>query len=370
MKLAYPFDAFVFASGETLGYLCSVTLHDQFLSPDASIQAYRNGVPVIEELFDGVDIIVPISTPIIKYGHLNSLGVPLLFPETGQVALDMKQGLSLESVLELLGKPHDFKSGLTSFQIDYLEAMRKAFPGKRVHWGWQWEGPVTTLWGLTGNDCMYGVYDDPELFEQCMEAIVSSLIEYAKFYCRIDGTSVLDPFPDHGRICDDIAAMFSPDIWKEFVLPYWKRYWREAPVPEIKLHCEDMKEKHLRLLDGLSITDYDPGISPYINPEIIRKSTSTPFCWRLGSFLYPQMSEDQCYDFAVQAAIDGACYTFTAIEPMMCEAGIVKKIKSYYKGAQDVRKALLNGCSRLGLKKLLHCAYPEGYWETWEGFRK
>lgn len=368
-RIAYPYDAFVFTSAETLGYLCNISLYDEFMDAEASIEAYRKGEPILAELFEGIDVIAPVTTPIIKYGHMNSVGVPLIFPKTGQVALDMKQ-TDLSEVLKILKKPCDFLGDLTPFHVEYLKKMRQAFPGRRVHWGWQSEGPVTTIWGLAGNDAMYGVYDEPELFRECMDAVIDSLVGYTKFYCQIDGTAVMDPFPDHGRICDDIAAMFSPALWGEFVLPYWKRFMDEAPVPSRKIHCEDMKKSHLGLLDSLNLEDYDPGISPFLNPQMIADSTDTPFCWRLGSFLYPQMSEEMCHDFAIQAAVDGAQYTFTAIEPMMCTPEIIRKIRAYYDGAMEVRKALIEGSSRSDLKKLLHGCYHDAYWDNWAGFRK
>ncbi|GAB1481566.1 hypothetical protein MASR2M78_03810 [Treponema sp.] len=159
----------------------------------------------------------------------------------------------------------DFLSSeMTRFQVAYLDTLRKAFPEQRVHWGWQWEGPLTSIWALSGTQSMYAAIDDPEAFKECMRLVTESIVKYTQFYCRIDGTEVLDPFPDHGRLCDDIAAMFSPSMWPDVVLPYWEQFFT-APIPERKLHCEDMKPEHLPLLDQLSIKDYDPGISAQLN---------------------------------------------------------------------------------------------------------
>lgn len=368
IKLAEPFDAFVMGSYESLGHVSGVSVYEQFKSPDACITAYREGLPKLEELFNGVELIAPISTPMIKYGHMNSIGVPLSFPETGQVAMDIKP-TSLEDVLKIFDRKNDFMGGLTKNQIKYLETVRKAFPGQRVYWGWQWEGPVTTLWGLSGTECMYAIADEPEMFKKCLGAIVDNLAEYAKFYCAVDGTKVLDPYPDHGRICDDIAAMFSPSDWPEFVIPFWKQYYQKAPIPVRKLHCEDMKPSHLPLLDDLDITDYDPGISPKINPSIISSSTKTPFCWRHPSFTYETMTVEQAYDFSVAAAIDGARYVFTAIEGIMCNEETVAKVKALQQGARDVRSMLLDGAPRTALSELMKGTYPEGYWHSWPGYR-
>ncbi len=368
ISLSEPFDAFVMGTYESLGHVSGISVYDQFMNPEACITAYKEGLPKLEELFKDVELIAPISTPMIKYGHMNSLGVPLSFPETGQVAMNI-QPTSLEEVIKIFERKNDFMGGLTKKQISYLETVKRAFPGKRVHWGWQWEGPVTTLWGLSGTECMYSVADDPDLFKKCLAAITDSLADYAKFYCFIDGTSVLDPYPDHGRICDDIAAMFSPSQWPEFVIPFWTKYYEKAPVPMRKLHCEDMRPAHLPLLDCMNITDYDSGISPKINPAIINERTKTPFCWRHASFIYDSMTVNQAYDFSVAAAMDGARYVFTAIEGIMCNEETVAKVRALQEGARDVRKMLLEGATRESLSVLLKGTYPEGYWKTWPGYK-
>ena len=169
MELAQPFDVFVIATVDTLGYLCGISLYDLYRDPDACITAFTEGRDKLESLMgDDIPLIIPYTTPVIKYGHLNTLGIPLLFPETGQVALDM-QPMDLEKIVAFLEKRRGsttFSSELTTFQRKYLDALRRRFPDNRVHWGWQWEGPLTTLWALSGMEGMYAVYDDPELFKR------------------------------------------------------------------------------------------------------------------------------------------------------------------------------------------------------------
>jgi hypothetical protein len=370
MELAEPFDVFVIATVDTLGYLCGISMHDLYLDAEACITAYTEGVRRLDSMFDErIPLIVPYTTPVIKYGHLNTLGIPLLFPETGQVALDMHP-MGLEQVMALLetGKKRSFSSELTDVQLEYLKKMRTRFPDKRVHWGWQWEGPLTTLWALAGVESMYAVHDDPSLFKRCMHLVTQSIVEYSRFYCRIDGTEVLDPFPDHGRLCDDIAAMYSPDMWPEMVLPFWRQFY-QAPVPAVKLHCEDMHPDHLPLLKGLGITDYDPGISPRLNPSIISRHPWLPFCWRLGSFHYQDMSLAGIHDFVFSAAGDGAGYVFTVMEPLMCTDETVKKVEHLYESGREVVKLLEKGHSSTDLLGMLEGTYPSGYWKSWNGYR-
>jgi hypothetical protein len=341
LQWADPFYAYVIATVDTLGYLCGITMKDLYLHPEACIEAFRSGKPKLHEMLgDDVHVIVPYTTPVIKYGHINSLGIPLLFPDTGQVALDM-QPQEIPSIISFLEKSQaqDFATkGETPRYLAYLDEMRKAFPGERVHWGWQWEGPLTTAWALAGMNSMYGVYDDPEAFHRYLYLATASIVEYTRFYCKVDGTAVLDPFPDHGRLCDDIAAMFSPSMWPQAVLPYWEQFYT-APIPERKLHCEDMKPDHLPLLDSLNLKDYDPGISAHLNPTIIQARTKTPFCWRLGSFHYADLSLDGVENLVKDAAKAGARYVFTVMEPIMCEPQTIAKVRRFYHiGASHQRK--------------------------------
>ena len=115
---------------------------------------------------------------------------------------------------------------------------------------------------------MYDLYDKPELLKKYMQAVTESIVDYCRFFCEIEGTDFLDPVPDHGRVCDDIAAMLPHNMWPDFVLPYWQMYF-DGPPKEPKIHCEDMREGHLKYLDSAGIVDYDSGISPKLNPEII-----------------------------------------------------------------------------------------------------
>ncbi len=362
-----PFDVLVIATVDSLGHLLGIPMRDLYLHEEACIAAFTEGLPRLQNLAGPeVPLIAPITTPVIKYGHLNSLGIPILFPETGQVALDM-QPMDLGRVARLLEEKRgddSFGGGLTGRQARYLGTLRRRFPGKRVHWGWQWEGPLTTLWALSGMQSMYAVYDEPGLFRRCMGLVTESIVRYTRFYLGVDGTSVLDPFPDHGRLCDDIAAMFAPWMWPEMVLPFWEGFF-SAPVSQRKLHCEGMKPEHLPHLRNLGITDFDPGISPQLNPALIAERPWLPFCWRLGSFHYQDMTPQAVEDFVFAAAASGARYVFTVIEPLMCDEETMAKVRVLHAAGRRVREKLVAGTPRNRLG-----GAAEEYWAVWKGYRR
>ena len=129
-----PFDVLVIAPVDSLGHLLGIPMRDLYLHEEACIAAFTEGLPRLQNLAGPeVPLIAPITTPVIKYGHLNSLGIPILFPETGQVALDM-QPMDLGRVARLLEEKRgddSFGGGLTGRQVRYLGTLRRRFPGIR-----------------------------------------------------------------------------------------------------------------------------------------------------------------------------------------------------------------------------------------------
>ena len=78
-----------------------------------------------------------------------------------------------------------------------------------------------------------------------------------------------------------------------------------------------MNAEQLPYLEKMSIVDYDPGVSPKLNPKIIQAGTKVPFGWRLCGFDYCSMSCHEVEDFVYQALAGGASYVFTYIEAVM-----------------------------------------------------
>jgi hypothetical protein len=175
---------------------------------------------------------------------------------------------------------------------------------------------------------------------------------------------ILDTEPDHGRLCDDIAAMVPSNMWDEFVLPCWEIFYG-GPVPGRIVHCEGMRGEQLQHLEKLSIIDYDPGISPKLNPKTINTNTIVPFGWRLGGFHYGYMSCQDVEDLVYQAAADGASYVHTHIEAIMCNEDTAKKVHSFIKAAKEVQKLVRGGVSREEIGERVSEGGKKKFWESW-----
>ena len=335
------FNWFVGTSQNALLKLTDIPIREFYLDPNACIEAYRKGRDKLRELFGSEVPSKPISTPMIKYGHLNTLGAQLDFPEGGEPHFKTLFESAEQGLKHLQNKVDFAGEGMSPFYLDFYKKMQQVFVDEKVHWGWQWEGPITTAWGLLGNNFMYDLFDKPEITKQFLELTTISIVDYCRFFCETENTEYLDTEPDHGRLCDDIAAMVPPRLWKDIVLPYWKMFF-QGPVPGRIVHCEDMKPDHLRYLEQIKICDYDPGISLSLNPRIIKKTTPVKFGWRLSGFNYDSMSCRDVEDFIYQAVADGASYCFTYIEAAMCNQATAEKVRAFV-AAADRAKQMLDG---------------------------
>ena len=359
------FDYFISAGSDCLSGIMNINMKDVFLDPSVGIEIYKKGRSLLHSLIgEDVPVLIPISTPLIKYGHANCLGSQLSFPDIGQVGIK-SNFKGYEQTIGSLKNKIDFAStAMTPFYLDYYNQLKKAFPDEKVHWGWQWEGPVTTAWELVGESFMYDLYDKPDLLKKFMHAVTESIVDYCKFFCEVEGTDFLNPFPDNGRVCDDIAAMLPPAMWSEFVLPYWKMFF-DGPVNEAKIHCEDMTCEHLKFLEPAGIVDYDSGISPKLNPKVINENTSMPFGWRLGSFNYEEMTTQDISDFVFQAVADGASYVFTCIESVMCKPQTVEKIRVFNDSAEKAKQMLDSGKNKEDIADLVSANGRKKFWANW-----
>jgi len=281
----------------------------------------------------------------IKYGHLNTLGAELNFPEGGEPHHKPPFESAEQGIEQLQNKVDFATAGMTPSYLDFYRKMQDAFPDERVYLGWQWEGPVTTAWGLLGENFMLDLFRKPDVLKQLLQLSTESMVEFCRFFCKVENTKVLDSEPDHGRLCDDIAAMIPPRMWEEFVLPYWDMYY-ESPAPARIVHCEDMKPEQLQFLEKISIIDYDPGISPKLTPKIINAATPVSFGWRLAGFCYKSMSCQDVEDFVYRAVAAGASYVFTYIEAVMCDDSTAQKVQAFIGVAKQAEKLLREGGTR------------------------
>ena len=332
------------------------------LNPEVGIEMYRQR-HLIQEYF-GPDVnLPPIATPPVSYGHINTLGAELIFPEDGEV----NHGTlchSLKEGIEILKKPVDFASaGMMPFYVDYQKQMRAAFPDETVGLGMGWEGPMTTAYTLRRDEFFYDAFDNPKLFQEFMKLLTASIVDYIHFRRELDGLPPVNT--DGGYMCDDISSMIHPDRWPELVLPYLTQYYNGQTTAQIGAHIEGLTKDHLPYLDTLGLNYYDPSISPKLTPKLLRDNCHVPFGWRLGSFHYRELSCDDVQDWVFQAAADGACKVFTYVASGMISEETRDKVHRFIETGREVEKMLADGAELPDLAVCVSEAGKKRFWDHW-----
>ncbi|MBT4502598.1 MAG: hypothetical protein HOC74_33005 [Gemmatimonadetes bacterium] len=343
--------------------MTDVPLREVNLDPEAMIELVRRGRPLFREMW-GDDVPLPsLSTPAISYGHLNGLGAELIFPEGGEVSFT-KICSSLEEGIELLRKPVDYATaGMAPFYLDYRRRLQEAFPGESVGFSFSVQGPMTTAYCLRGDGIFYDVYDDPIRFAQFLDLCVDSILEYKSFLADLSGQPRISPTGT--RLYDDVASMFAPEMWPEFVLPFLERYFRGLTTGTRGAHIEDLRREHLLYLEEIGLVDFDPGISHKLSPPIIRDDCRVPFGWRMGSFHYHGLTLLEVEEWVYQAVADGASHLFTYIVEETCKGETIEKIRVFTRALKEVEQLLAGGTSRSQIGERVGASGKKRFWDHW-----
>jgi hypothetical protein len=327
--------------------LAGVPIRDYFLDPAACIEIYRRGRPLAREMFGEEVILAGPSTPAISYGHVNGLGSKLIFPEGGEVAHTPIHA-SLEEGIAALGKPVDFaRAGMTPFYLDFRRRLQEAFPGENVGFSFALQGPITTAWELRGHEMFTDLMEYPDLMEEYLRRITDSIAAYHHFRCGVLSLPVISP--ERAGMTDDVAAMVPPKLWERIVLPAWERYYRAMTTGLRHAHVEDLRPVQLPFLERIGLGKYDPSISPKLTPLLVAEGCRVPFMWRLGSFRYREMTEQDVEAFVFDAVAGGASEVFTVVAGEMCHEDGAEKVRAFIRAAKEAKQHLDAGADRRSL---------------------
>jgi hypothetical protein len=349
-----------------LRQLAAIPIREFNLKPEACIEAYRRGRPLLREMF-GEEVGLPgLTTPAVSYGHVNCLGSELLFPEGGEVAHTHIYG-SLEEGLRRLKEPVDWAtSGMAPFFLSFRERMVEAFPGERVGFAFGSEGPITTAYELRGEGFFTDLFDDPPLAREFLREMTDSVLDFDRFHMAVN--EVLMPNPSGGGMCDDLSSFVPARMMPEMVIPFWDQLYRGLTTGARHAHVEDLRVEQLFCLEEIGLSRFDPSISPKLNPRLLAEHTRVPFVWRLGCFHYREMSAQDVEDFVFQSAADGASGVTTYVAEMTCNEESVPKVHAFIGAAKEAKRLIDEGCSRQEVGQRVS---PEGrakLWDQWCGY--
>jgi hypothetical protein len=340
-----PFAWSVGCGSPALGYLAGVPMHRLFRELDAVVEAFTIGWPRVRELFgERVTIGPPVWAPT-GYGHINALGVELIFPEDSEVGREaihdsLDDGIAAMRCLEDV----DFTTcGLFPFYLDLWRQIKRAFPDEEVPFrGFSSEGPITTAYLLRGEGFFTDLYDDPQNTGEYLALIADSAAKFVRVLRQINNQ------PDAGcGMADDVSAMIAPQLWPTLVLPCMHRYYEAATdSDERSAHIEDLTQAHLPYLNQLRLKNFDPSVSPRLTPAIMRDHATMAFGWRLNAMQVRDFTVAQVRQFVIDAVADGAETVHSHIEQGMCNEAGAAKIAIFMDTAEQVKQLLAGGCSR------------------------
>lgn len=274
-------------SDRALAEAAKVPLDALHFDVDAIIAAHEAIKPVADRL--GIEPPPPHLAGF-TYTHIAALGAQIDFPHNSEP----KPRTLIQSPEEIdnLHEPEDYLSApLIKRRLELLDELKKRTPNAVNSIGHRFEGPVTTAALILGDSFFTLPYDEPKRAHKLLEFSTTSALSFARALSeRLD--IPLDPGPL--TFPDDFAGIFPPDMFAEFVLPYWKRFYTELFEPTSRgVHSELLRPEHLCFLKALSIDHFDPGMDQYLTPEILRDQCPCAFNAPIPPWKIRDLSEDE-----------------------------------------------------------------------------
>jgi len=248
-----------------------VPLRDLHTDADAICRAYEKVVPVAERL--GVEPPKPRLAGFC-YPHLTALGCEALFPENSEP--NVRPIIHGPHEIDSIREPQDYLSTpVVAQRLETARELKRLRPDASGDFiGHRLEGPVTTAVLLMGADFFTLPYDDPRRAHALLDFCVESALNYCHALAERQGKG---PEPGPGSIPDDFAGIFRPELFPEFVLPYWDRLYEGLGATVRYLHSELLRVEHLRFLPQVGIEYFDPSADQYVTPELLAHHCPVPF---------------------------------------------------------------------------------------------
>ena len=270
--------AFSFGLGDKLrAEVAGVTLNALHDDADAICRSYERLAPLAERL--GVETGAPRLAGF-AYNHVSTLGAEVVFAENSEP--NVLPIIKTPADIDRLTEPPDYlRCGVVPERLATFEELKKRRADALHFIGHLFEGPVTSAELLMGQDFFTLPYDDPERAHRLLSFCVESACNYARIISERLGNSIA---PGPAGIPDDFAGMFPPDMFAEFIVPYWDRMYQNLEATERHLHSELLRKDHLGFLKELNIAVFDPSADQYVTTELLSRHCPVPFTARILSW--------------------------------------------------------------------------------------
>ena len=321
-------------------YLGGMTSKVFFQDVDQLINAWKIATEWTLDTFHGrLAPRIPTAAPN-SYAHLVCLGAPLHYSEDAEPNISPAAD-SLEDAIALLEEKRgmDF-TGHPLFQwyADASRRVKEVFPEAPQLAGMGFEGPITSAALFRGQDFYCDVMDEPDLVKRYLSLMTESVLAFKEQLNTFVGLPAVSD--GGGSMPDDLAAMLSPSLWDEMVIPFWKQYYDGFSTGKSRfLHCEALVPAHLPYLKKAGITHYQPSVSPQLTLENMRTHANDwTFDWLLYAYQVTDMDDEQMEKWVADAVAAGANNIRTQFGAYAVSIGKVDRIQKFLDIAESYQE--------------------------------
>jgi uroporphyrinogen-III decarboxylase len=217
------------------------------------------------------------STPVTAYEGVAALGGDLLFPDEHQPMIRNQGRVLTFEQIDALTVPDPWRSPRFQRHVAWHRELKRRFgdlarPGVAGQ-----EGPVTTAGLLRGPDFLLDCLVDPARAHRLLDVCTETFIRWTRVSQEVDGL-----LPGVIGIADDYAGMLGPDLWPEFVLPYYRCIIEALGPQGCWMHTELVRRAHLPLLRQLKLTGLNFSENQYLTPQdVFEECPGVPFGWHI-----------------------------------------------------------------------------------------
>ncbi len=255
-----------------VGGVAQPALH---LDIDAICHCYEAIMPVAERL--GIDPPRPRLAGL-AYPHISTIGCEV------HIKMDAAEPwvdpcIHTPEDIDNLREPDDYMSvGIISERLRLVEQLKARRPDASDWIGHEFEGPITTAVLMMGQDFFLLPYEDPKRAHKLLDFVTRSALNYVEALAAHRGRTIE---PNLVGIPDDFAGMLPPDLFGEFVVPYWNMLYEGMKATERHLHSELLREAHMPFLEDVKIDIYDPSVDQYLPADVVARSCPCAYELRL-----------------------------------------------------------------------------------------
>ncbi|MFC1582454.1 uroporphyrinogen decarboxylase family protein [Planctomycetota bacterium] len=148
-------------------------------------------------------------------------------------------------------------------------------------------GPIPAAFALAGENMLMWMLTDPERMHKLMDIVTTSHINCVRYWDELMGR---EPSQQVWLGCDT-AEMLSPELYREFVVPYYNRVWKNFPKRRVMHMCGGIDhllgiirdEMQLDFLTGFGFPTDRHKLSEEFSGRVVMSGGPSPMLVKDGS---------------------------------------------------------------------------------------